>query len=252
MPALAKKGAADARTLEQPHRTAKTVSLVSKLVLSGFRLIWSVNMTDRFEEVIVTHERLRQIVSQPNQAIVDKVIDRIDDICRQFIAASPFIVVATKGPDGLMDVSPKGDPAGFVVVLDEKTLAIPDRPGNKRVNSFENIMVNPEIGMIFLIPGYGYTLRVSGVASIVRDGALQNRCAVDGKTPELVLIVRVQQAFMHCAKSIARSKVWKPGAWPNIQDVPSLAEAMVAHAKLSRSVSEQQSVIDTDFETKMY
>ena len=222
------------------------------MVLSGFRLIRSVNMTYRFEEVIATHERLRQIVSHPTQAIADKVIDHIDDICRRFIGASPFVVIATKGGDGLIDVSPKGDPAGFVTVLDDKTLAIPDRPGNKRVDTFENILVNPDIGMIFLIPGYGYTLRVSGTASIVRDGALQSRLAVDGKQPDLVLIVTVQQAFMHCAKCIARSKVWQPDAWPNKQNVPSLAEAMVAHAKLSRSVSDMQSRIDIDFETQMY
>ena len=209
-------------------------------------------MTDRFEEVITTPERLRQIVSQPTQAISEKVIDHIDDICRRFIAASPFAVIATRGGDGLIDVSPKGDPGGFVAVLDEKTLAIPDRPGNRRVDSFENILVNPEIGLIFLIPGYGYTLRVSGSARIVRDAALQRQLAMDGKPPDLVLVVTVQQAFMHCAKCIARSKLWQPGAWPNTKNVPSLAEAMVAHAKLSRSISQQQPIIDTDFETNMY
>ena len=209
-------------------------------------------MADRFEEVVTTRERLRQIVSYPNQAIVDKVIDHIDDVCRRFIAASPFAVIATKGSDGLIDVSPKGDPAGFVTVLDEKTLAIPDRPGNKRIDSFENLLVNPQIGMIFLIPGYGYTLRVSGTGSIVRDGALQKQLAVDGKPPDLVLIMNVRQAFMHCAKCIARSKLWQPTGWPNTKNVPSLAEAMVAHAKLSRSISEQQAVIDIDFETQMY
>jgi PPOX class probable FMN-dependent enzyme len=212
--------------------------------------LWSVNMTGHFDEIITTHERLRQIVSQPTQPIADKVIDHIDDICRRFIAASPFMIIGTKGSDGLIDVSPKGDPAGFVIVLDDKTLAIPDRPGNKRVDTFENLLINPDIGMIFLIPGYGYTLRVSGKGSIVRD--IQRRLAVDGKFPELILIVTVQQAFMHCAKCIARSKVWQPAAWPNTQNVPSLAEAMVAHAKLSRTVSEQQSHIDMDFDTQMY
>lgn len=209
-------------------------------------------MTGHFDEIITTHERLRQIVSEPTPAIADKVIDHIDAICRRFIAASPFIIIGTKGSDGLIDVSPKGDPAGFVIVLDDKTLAIPDRPGNKRVDTFENLLINPDIGMIFLIPGYGYTLRISGKGSIVRDTALQRRLAVDGKFPELILIVTVQQAFMHCAKCIARSKVWQPAAWPDIQNVPSLAEAMVAHAKLSRTVSEQQSRIDMDFDTRMY
>jgi PPOX class probable FMN-dependent enzyme len=182
-------------------------------------------MTYRFEEVIETPERLRQIVSRPTQAIAEKVINHIDDICRRFIAASPFAVIATKGADGLIDMSPKGDPKGFVAVLDEKTLAILDRPGNRRVDSFENILVNQEIGLIFLIPGYGYTLRVSGSASIVRDTALQRQLATDGKPPDLVLVVTVQQAFMHCAKCIARSKLWQPGAWPTTDNVPSLAEA---------------------------
>jgi uncharacterized protein len=209
-------------------------------------------MSDRFEEVVATRARLREIISQPSQAIAQKVIDHIDGVCRRIIAASPFAVIATMGADGLIDVSPKGDPAGFVVVLDERTLAIPDRPGNKRVDTFENLLVNPEIGLIFFIPGYGYTLRVSGRASIVRDRALQSRLAVDGKTPDLVLVVHVQQAFMHCAKCIARSKLWRPAAWPDTQDVPSLAEGMVAHAKLSRTVAEQQSIIDSDFETRMY
>lgn len=209
-------------------------------------------MTDPFEEVVTTPGRLRQIVSYPSQAIADKVIDHIDDVCRRFIAASPFAVIATRGADGLIDVSPKGDPAGFVAVLDEKTLAIPDRPGNKHVDSFENILMNPEIGMIFLVPGYGYTLRISGTGSIVRDGKLQERLAVDGKPPHLVLIMTVRQAFMRCAKCIARSKLWQSAEWPNTGSVPSLAEAMVVHGKLSRSVSEQQARIDADFETRMY
>ena len=209
-------------------------------------------MSDRFEEIVTTRERLREIITDPAPAIAVKVIDHIDDICRRFIAASPFVVIATRGGDGLIDISPKGDPAGFVTVLDEKTLAIPDRLGNKRVDSFENLLVNPQIGMIFLIPGYGYTLRVSGTGSIVRDGALQNQLAVSGKSPNLVLVVTVEEAFMHCAKSMARSRIWRPEAWPNTDDVPSLAEAMVSHGKLSRTVPELQSIIETDHVTQMY
>jgi len=161
-------------------------------------------------------------------------------------------VIATKGADGLIEVSPKGDPAGFVTVLDEKTLAIPDRLGNKRVDTIENLLVNADVGLIFLIPGFGYTLRVSGRACVVRDDALAKRLAVNDKPPTLILIVMVEEAFWHCAKCIGRSKLWQPEAWPNVQDVPSLAEAMVVHGKLARSVAEQQSHIDTDFQTKMY
>jgi PPOX class probable FMN-dependent enzyme len=209
-------------------------------------------MTHRFDEIIHTRERLREIVGQPSHAIVAKVIDHIDDICRKFIAASPFVIIATKGADGLIEVSPKGDPAGFVAVLDEKTLAIPDRVGNRRVDTFENLLVSSEIGLIFLIPGFSYTLRVSGHARLVRDAALAERLAVNSKPPDLILAVTVQEAFWHCAKCIARSRLWQPELWPDRQGIPSLAEAMVAHGKLTRSVGEQQSMIDADFATRMY
>ena len=138
-------------------------------------------MTKRFDEVITTRERLREIMGEPNHRVASKVIDHIDAVCKRFIAASPFVVIATKGGDGLIDQSPKGDPAGFVHVIDEKTLAIPDRLGNKRIDTFENILVHPEVGLIFLIPGYGYTLRVSGVAEIVCDRTLQTRLTVKGR-----------------------------------------------------------------------
>ena len=209
-------------------------------------------MSGRFEEVITTRQRLREIVPEPAQPILDKVIDHIDDVCRRFIAASPFAVIATRGDDGMIDLSPKGDPAGFVTVLDDKTLIIPDRLGNRRVDSFENLLTNPEVGMIFVIPGYGYTLRVSGTACIVRDARLQEKLAVNGKPPDLLLAVAVKQAFMHCAKSITRSGLWQSDAWPDTGNVPSLAEAMVSHGKLSRTVAEQQAVIDRDFDTRMY
>lgn len=209
-------------------------------------------MEGRFEEVITSRQRLREIIGDPAPAIVAKVVDQIDEICRHFIAASTFAVIATKAADGLIDVSPKGDPAGFVTVLDEKTLVIPDRLGNKRVDSFENLLVNPEVGTIFFIPGYSYTLRVSGHGSIVRDESLQSQLAVNGKSPELVLVVAVEEAYMHCAKSIARSKFWQPEEWPNTENVPSLAEAMVTHGKLARSTQEMQTIVDNNYDKRMY
>jgi len=209
-------------------------------------------MTGIYDEVINSRERLREIVGEPRQASVGKVIDHVDEICARYIAASPFCVIGTRGADGLLDQSPKGDPAGFVRVQDRKTLIIPDRLGNKRVDNFENLLVNPEVAIIFLIPGYGYTLRVSGTGKIVRDATLAKELSVNGRAPHLLLVITVEEAYMHCAKAMARSKIWDQGAWPDLTQVPSLAEAIVAHAKLARTEEEQQARIDEDFETRMY
>jgi PPOX class probable FMN-dependent enzyme len=208
-------------------------------------------MTSDFDELIATRERLRSLYKQPSDRAHNKVIDHIDDVCRRFIAASPFVIVASRGADGRLDVSPKGDPPGFVDVLDERTLAIPDRLGNNRLDTFDNLLVHPEVGLLFLIPGNGDTLRVSGTARLVRDATLQARLAVDGRTPNLVVVVTVEEAFMHCPKCIARSKLWSPDHWPDRTNVPSLAEALVAHAAPSQTVAEVQAAID-DHNARLY
>jgi uncharacterized protein len=209
-------------------------------------------MNGRFDEVVTTRERLREIIELPTERVARKAIDHIDDICRRFIAASPFVMVATRGADGLLDLSPKGDPAGFVAVLDDHTLAIPDRYGNNRLDTFENVLTHPEVGLFFIIPGNNDTLRVSGKGQIVIDRPLQDKLAVNGKAPALVLVVTVQEAFTHCPKCMVRSKLWKPEEWPDRTNVPTLAEAMVAHAKLSESVAEMQAIIDDDGATRLY
>jgi PPOX class probable FMN-dependent enzyme len=208
-------------------------------------------MASDFDELIATRERLRSLYKQPSDRAHNKVIDHIDDVCRRFIAASPFVIVASRGADGRLDVSPKGDPPGFVDVLDERTLAIPDRLGNNRLDTFDNLLVHPEVGLLFLIPGNGDTLRVSGTARLVRDATLQARLAVDGRTPNLVVVVTVEEAFMHCPKCIARSKLWSPDHWPDRTNVPSLAEALVAHAAPSQTVAEVQAAID-DHNARLY
>jgi uncharacterized protein len=159
-----------------------------------------------FEEVIATHHRLRAVSKQPSDRANNKIIDHIDDICRRFIAACSFVMVASRGADGHIDISPKGDPPGFIAVLDKTTLAIPDRPGNHRLDTFENLLTHPDLGLFFMIPGNGDTLRVRGKGRIVRDRALQARLAVNAKTPNLVLVVTVEEAFMHCPKCIVRSR----------------------------------------------
>lgn len=197
-----------------------------------------------FDKVIETMQQLRSLTRQPSERARSKAIDHVDEICRRFIAASPFVIVASRGADGRLDVSPKGDPAGFVQVLDDKTLAIPDRPGNHRLDTFENVLSHPEVGLIFLIPGNGDTLRVSGRAKLVRDRKLQARLAVQGKHPELVLIVSVEQAFLHCPKCIVRAQLWSPEHWPDRTMVPTLAEAIVAHARPAESAADVRAFID--------
>lgn len=209
-------------------------------------------MERRFDEVITSRVRLRELIKEPSRKVSHKVIDHIDDICARFIAASPFVVVAIRGLENRLDLSPKGDPAGFVTVLDANTLAIPDRLGNNRVDSFENLLVHPQVGLIFLIPGIGDTLRVRGKACIVRDKALQERLAVAGKAPNLVLVVSVEAAFMHCPKCIVRSHLWNPAHWPDTPEVPSLAEAMIAHGILEDSVPQMQAIIDDDERQRLY
>ena len=209
-------------------------------------------MKMRFDETITTRERLRELHGTAMPASAGKVIDHIDDICRRFIAASPFVMVGTRGADGRIDLSPKGDPAGFVMILDERTLAIPDRLGNNRLDTFENLLVNPEVGLIFLIPGNGDTLRVSGKAQIVRDSRLQHQMAVNGKVPNVVLIVHVEEAFMHCPKCIVRAALWKQELWPDRSNVPTLGEALVKHPALGEALADVQARIDKDGTTRLY
>lgn len=209
-------------------------------------------MEQRFEEVIVSRERLRELNRNPSHLVNNKEIDHLDDICRRFIAASSFVVISSRGSDGRLDLSPKGDPAGFVTVLDDKTLAIPDRLGNNRLDTFENLLVNPEVGLIFIIPGHGDTLRTSGKGQIVRDSALQSKLAVNGKSPNLVLVVTVEEVFLHCPKCMIRSAMWKPDKWPDLSNVPSLAEAMIAHGTLSESTAQIEAVIDDSNTKRLY
>jgi PPOX class probable FMN-dependent enzyme len=201
-------------------------------------------METQFEEVISTRQRLRELSKQPSHRASSKIIDHIDDICRRFIAACPFVVVSSRGADGAMDLSPKGDPPGFVEVLDTKTIAIPDRLGNHRLDTFENLLTHPEVGLLFMIPGHGDTLRVSGEGRIVRDAILQSRLAVNGKPPAFVLIVTVKRAHMHCPKCMIRSNLWRLEHWPDRSNVPSLAEAVVTHSRCSETVAEVQSLIE--------
>jgi uncharacterized protein len=209
-------------------------------------------MPSRFSDVVTTVAALEQIVGRPNPRVAAKAITSLDRHCREFIRRSPFVLVASCDGDGNQDVSPKGDPPGFVHVLDDTTLAIPERPGNRRADTFRNVLQNPRVGLIFLIPGKRETLRVSGDAQIVHDVDLRNEMAMNGRVPELVLVVSVHEAFIHCAKCMIRSGLWNPSSWPDISNLASLAEVAVAHARLTEDVAEVQALIETDEKTRLY
>ena len=179
-----------------------------------------------FEHVVTSEQELREIVGVPGSRSAQKEQARLDAHCRAFIARSPFLLMATAAPDGRCDVSPKGDAPGFVHVLDDQRLVIPDRPGNKRLDGMTNLIGNSHVGLIFLIPGREETLRVNGRAWITRDPELLQRSAVNGKTPQLAIGVEVEQAFLHCPKAFLRSKLWRPEAWPNTDALPSFACAL--------------------------
>lgn len=165
-------------------------------------------------------EQLEALYGERMPTSVIKEIDHISDGYRKLIEAAPFVAIATSGPEGL-DCSPKGDPAGFVHILDDKTLAIPDRPGNNRIDGFRNLVRDPRIALLFLIPGVGETLRVNGRAAISVDPELMLGFAVNGKLPRSVLIVHIESIFFHCSKAIMRSKLWDAATKIDRNSLPS-------------------------------
>ncbi len=174
-----------------------------------------------FDAVITTESELRELYRMPGN-IVDKVLASLDDHARTFIAAAPFVLVGTASPDGTGDVSPKGGPAGFVVVLDDHRLLIPDLAGNNLLDSITNVVTGSGVGLLFLVPGVDETLRVNGHACITTDPAMLDACAVKDRRPKAAIGVTVTQQYMHCPKAFRRSELWNPNAWPDRSALPTL------------------------------
>lgn len=196
-------------------------------------------MLKGFSHQVTEEEELRDMLGYPSELVVHKVLSHVDEHCQTFISQSPFVVVSTANLDGECDVSPRGDAAGFVIVLDEGRLAIPDRPGNRRLDSLRNILVNPYIGLLFLIPGLDETLRVNGRACIVRDENLLAHMEVNGKRPSCAIGVEVEEAYIHCAKAFRRSHLWQSDTWPAVNDLPNPAVILAHHAKRLNLKAEQ-------------
>jgi PPOX class probable FMN-dependent enzyme len=194
---------------------------------------------------------LRDHYGEPSERAAKKTLDRLDKHCRAVIAKSPFLVLGTAASDGSVDVSPKGDHPGFVEVIDDRTLAIPDRLGNNRVDSFQNLLENPQVGIIFMVPGLGETLRVNGHAALSTEPDLLAGMAVNGKPPRAALVVTVDEAFLHCAKAIIRSKLWEPETRIERKSLPSLGQ-MLADQIEGQDAESAEAAVQDAYATKLY
>lgn len=200
---------------------------------------------------VTTPEEVAAILGSPMPNQAAKIIDHIDDHCRAWIERCPFIVIATIDSLGRMDTSPKGDPPGFVKVLDRKTLAIPDRLGNRRGDTLLNILQNPSIALVFIMPKRREVVRVNGRASLARDPDLLEAMAVEGKPPVLAMLVRVEEAFFHCGKAMIRSGMWEPERWGSIDGLPSYAQALKDHARTD-SLETLQEIVERNEKHRLY
>lgn len=196
-----------------------------------------------FDQPIEDVAGLRRLYADPHPVVRAKAIDHVDAAARDFLARSPFAVLATSGPDG-GDASPRGGPPGFAAVLDDRRLALGDLAGNRRLDSFENLLANPRVGLLFLVPGMSESLRVNGRATLTTDPAVLAACACDGTRPSVALGVDVDEVYLHCAKAFRRSGLWDPASWPGEDERPRAAEIWKAHLGIDAPAD----AIDADLE----
>jgi PPOX class probable FMN-dependent enzyme len=196
---------------------------------------------------------LRPLYNGPSALVRAKQIDRIDVHCRSFIARSPLVMIGSTHPERGADVSPRGDAPGFVQVLDEHHLAIPDRPGNNRLDTLENLLANPAVGLFFLVPGVEETLRVNGTARLSRSQPLLDIMPVDGKVPKLAIVVTVSEAFLHCAKALKRARLWADDYRIDRRQLPTLGRMIVEQARpVGLTAEEADARIEADYRTNLY
>jgi PPOX class probable FMN-dependent enzyme len=205
-------------------------------------------------DFITSHEALRSIYKtpEPTAGSIRKELAKLDGHCRSFIARSPFVLIGSSDGNGNADVTPKGDKPGFAAVLDDNTIAIPDRPGNNRLDTLENIIVNPAVGLLFLIPGMNETLRVNGEARITTDPTLRERLAVEGKPPASVVVVTVKATYMHCAKAFMRSELWKPESWPDRHSMPTLGQILRDQLAIDETAEQADTRLDKVYKQTLW
>lgn len=203
-------------------------------------------------EVVDDEGRLRELYAEPGDRAIRKVQDHLDRHCRDFIAHSPFLCIGSSRPDGHADVSPRGDPPGFVLVVDDHTLLIPDRPGNNRLDTVTNLFRNPRVGLLFFIPGYDETLRVNGDARIVRDDATLRRFAHRGHVPKVAIEVTVAEAFLHCGKALKRSHLWDDASRIDRDSFTRPSQIFADHVKGGMSPDEVEAHLERSYRDRLY
>lgn len=200
------------------------------------------------EFTITDEQSLRSLFQATHTLAVQKMQGSLDKHAQAFIRRSPFLCIGTQNLDGKADVSPRGDPAGFVRILDQHTLAIPDRPGNNRLDSLVNILANPSVGLLFIIPGFDDTLRVNGQASLVNDPEILESMSVKDRIPKLAIVVKVSEVFLHCAKAFRRSQLWNPDHFQDRGEMPSLSKIILDQTTGAPSDDDEMRKIDDELE----
>lgn len=211
-------------------------------------------MTSTFmKDIISSTDELRVILGEPSKRAEAKVIHQLDEHCHTLLKHAPFLVLSTSNEDGSCDASPRGDAPGFVHILDDHHIVIPERPGNKRIDSLQNIVSNPHVGLLFMIPGMEETLRINGKAYITRNQELLEKLEANQKVPQFGIIVEIQEIYIHCAKAFIRSKLWDPTTWPSRNELPSMATIVKAHADLRESsIEEIEESLQESYTTRLY
>lgn len=197
-------------------------------------------------------EALRERYGEPSARAVQKALPKLDKHCKHYIAMSPFLCLGTSEAGGAADVSPRGDAPGFVQVVDDSTLLIPDRPGNRRLDSLQNVLANPHIGLLFMIPGIEETLRINGRAEIVTDPARLEELSAQGKVPQSALLVQVDEAYLHCAKALRRSRLWQDDYRLQKGDFPTLGQMLKDQLALDVSGEEVDQSLEDGYAKTMY
>jgi uncharacterized protein len=209
--------------------------------------------TMTLRQSVTSAEELRELIGAPEAPAIKKQIDHLDEHCRQFIALAPLLFISSANAEGQCDVSPKGDAPGFVHVLSEKLLGIPERAGNRRTDTMRNILTNPQVALIFIIPSMRETLRVNGRATIYRDPELLEAMTFQGKTPLVATVVEAQEVFLHCGRALVRAHVWKTATWPDAAALPSASQIFADHMRLPEVTCERaERVLEDHYTTHLY